>query len=338
MRRIATLDVLRGVALAGILTVNAIPLLITEPSGEGNPVSLALSLWVQERFFPIFSLLFGIGFGLMMLSAERRGLPARPALARRFGFLLVLGALHQILQPGEALLPYAVCGLALLLPASFLPRWAIAALAVPALVAAVMVGGMLAIPAMFLIGYALVQYGVIARLTGPGAVVTSAGLLAVVAVATPPLLSWLAAHPAQIGFHPMSAAAGLVMALGYVCLVVLAMNTPLKSALSAVFTPLGRMALTNYLGATLLLWAIMPFTTQLGIADSTDGMLRMLGVCLGILIAQWIFSTLWLRRFGQGPVEKLWRQVTWGRPRWQDEAKATGDAAWTQRTTASSSI
>ena len=36
-------------------------------------------------------------------------------------------------------------------------------------------------------------------------------------------------------------------------------------------------------------------------------------IALVIIVVQIIVSTLWLRRFGQGPLEKLWRLVTWGR-------------------------
>ena len=35
-------------------------------------------------------------------------------------------------------------------------------------------------------------------------------------------------------------------------------------------------------------------------------------IALVILVVQIIVSTLWLRRFGHGPLEKLWRLVTWG--------------------------
>ncbi|MFW8623419.1 hypothetical protein ACOI1A_05600 [Corynebacterium glutamicum] len=42
--------------------------------------------------------------------------------------MIPLGIIHQILQPGEALLPYAIVGLVILLPSSWLPRWAVAVL------------------------------------------------------------------------------------------------------------------------------------------------------------------------------------------------------------------
>jgi uncharacterized protein len=30
-----------------------------------------------------------------------------------------------------------------------------------------------------------------------------------------------------------------------------------------------------------------------------------------ILTTQWLWSTLWLRRYSQGPLEWLWRWATW---------------------------
>ncbi|MEO3854268.1 DUF418 domain-containing protein [Acrocarpospora sp. B8E8] len=30
-----------------------------------------------------------------------------------------------------------------------------------------------------------------------------------------------------------------------------------------------------------------------------------------ILTVQWLWSTLWLRRYRQGPIEWLWRRATW---------------------------
>ncbi|WP_249204001.1 DUF418 domain-containing protein [Brevibacterium sp. SMBL_HHYL_HB1] len=47
--------------------------------------------------------------------------------------------------------------------------------------------------------------------------------------------------------------------------------------------------------------------------DSHGGYLVGLIICLGIIIVQVVGSSLWLRFFGQGPLEKLWRIVTWGR-------------------------
>lgn len=62
-----------------------------------------LQLFVQQRFFSLFSLL--------VASAERRGANPRVVLARRLLVLLPLGVAHQLFQTGEALTPCAVVGL-----------------------------------------------------------------------------------------------------------------------------------------------------------------------------------------------------------------------------------
>lgn len=47
--------------------------------------------------------------------------------------------------------------------------------------------------------------------------------------------------------------AGLALGGVYISLVLLALHTPIRGALAAVFAPLGRMVLTNYIGATILM-------------------------------------------------------------------------------------
>nr|WP_252860582.1 heparan-alpha-glucosaminide N-acetyltransferase domain-containing protein [Corynebacterium ulcerans] len=97
--RIEWLDVVRGIALCGIAFAN-----IGTVWKVSAPRSLSydfMQLLVQQRFFPIFSLLFGIGFGLMW--SKNYG---RVPLLRRFLFIGALGALHQFVHPGEALLFY----------------------------------------------------------------------------------------------------------------------------------------------------------------------------------------------------------------------------------------
>lgn len=94
---------------------------------------------------------------MLMLSAPAR--TPRLALLRRLIVFGLLGALHMQLQPGEALLPYAIADLVLLLPVSFLPskRWAqifIASVGTLLLLGATWTGGGLSqVPGLFLLGY-----------------------------------------------------------------------------------------------------------------------------------------------------------------------------------------
>ena len=103
------------------------------------------------------------------------------------------------------------------------------------------------------------------------------------------------------------------MAFTYIVVLLLLLRTPAEAVLKSVFAPLGRMALSNYIGATLILVTVRIAAPELARFDDHGGYVAGLLICVAIIIVQIIVSTLWLRRFGQGPLEKLWRLVTWGR-------------------------
>lgn len=80
-----------------------------------------------------------------------------------------------------------------------------------------------------------------------------------------------------------------------------------------VFVAPGRMALTNYLTHSILgIILFRGFT--LGWAGKLEPM-QLYGVALAIYAAQVAFSWLWLKRFDQGPMEALWRRLTYGKRR-----------------------
>ncbi|MGW0201894.1 DUF418 domain-containing protein [Nonomuraea sp. NPDC003201] len=305
--RIAALDVLRGFALCGILPAN-----IQAIAGAGDVVTgrAWLDLFVHQRFFPIFSLLFGIGFSLFLESAARHEPRPRVLLLRRLLALLAIGLAHFVLLwQGEILTFYALAGLIVLLPSTWLPRWAVAALAAALMVTALLVGGFYTmVPALFLLGSALVRYGVIARIESSTRV--PAVLASLFAAGAVPAL-WIQAGGGNAhAVRFASVVGGLLLAGTYVCLVLLLLRTPLRSLLHTVFTPLGRMALTNYLTATLLVLAAAPL---IGGRPQEWASTTVITIGAAILIAQWSLSAFWLRRFRQGPVEWLWRWATWAR-------------------------
>jgi uncharacterized protein len=72
----------------------------------------------------------------------------------------------------------------------------------------------------------------------------------------------------------------------------------------------GRMALTNYLMQSLIATTIF-YGYGLGLGG-TVGRLGTIGIALLIFAAQILFSVLWLGFFRYGPVEWLWRSLTYG--------------------------
>jgi uncharacterized protein len=128
------------------------------------------------------------------------------------------------------------------------------------------------------------------------------------AAAAPLLWAQINADLADRHYNRVDNAAGFLLAGVYVCALLVLLRTPLRLVLATVFAPLGRMALTNYLTATVLVWA-----ASLALGDwlraPTPG--RVIAVAGAVLFLQWFWSTLWLRRFRYGPVEWLWRWATW---------------------------
>ncbi len=100
-------------------------------------------------------------------------------------------------------------------------------------------------------------------------------------------------------------------ALGYTGLVMLLSKSKecagMKSRLSAV----GRMAFSNYILMTLI-GTLIFYGHGLGLYGSVERKFQIvlvLAICILILI----ISPLWLRRFRFGPLERLWRGLTYWR-------------------------
>lgn len=123
--RIAVLDVLRGAALLGILLMNI--------EAFSGPLDLAFTgidvrwqgidywadafvyVFVQGKFFTLFSLLFGAGFAVMAQRAEAAGRDFTLFYLRRSAGLLLIGLCHALLVwSGDILVMYALVSLPLL--------------------------------------------------------------------------------------------------------------------------------------------------------------------------------------------------------------------------------
>lgn len=109
-------------------------------------------------------------------------------------------------------------------------------------------------------------------------------------------------------------ASGLLMlgnlpaSIGYASAAILMLHS--RSALSKirVLAPFGRMALTNYIMQSVVFSLIF---YGYGLGQWGMGRAAQLGVALAVVAAQVVFSHLWLARFRYGPLEWVWRAVTY---------------------------
>lgn len=145
--RIVSLDVLRGVAVLGILVLN-IQAFAMISGAYMNPTAYGsldgANGWVwrlshvlgDQKFISIFSMLFGAGVVLMTTKADATGRGAARLHYRRMGWLILFGLLHaHLLWYGDILYTYGVCGLVLYLLRR-LPPWVLFTLALVCLAVA----------------------------------------------------------------------------------------------------------------------------------------------------------------------------------------------------------
>lgn len=126
----------------------------------------------------------------------------------------------------------------------------------------------------------------------------------------PITMQWVFTAAYEIGRVPLT--------LGHLGLVLLLWRTGLVAGAMRTLAAVGRMAFTNYLAQSLICTFL--FT---GVGLGLFGQLRrheLYYVVLAIWIAQLAWSPWWLARFRYGPLEWLWRSLTYRR--WQPLRRA----------------
>lgn len=124
-KRLIALDALRGFALMGIALANypefSLWSFLSDAEQGAMPTAQAdtWTRWLQlllvdGKFYTIFSVLFGIGFSIIIANARRRGADGMRIFYRRMTGLVLIGLLHlMLLWSGDILLLYALMGLLL---------------------------------------------------------------------------------------------------------------------------------------------------------------------------------------------------------------------------------
>lgn len=118
--RIVVLDVVRGVAILGILLMNVVSFGLANVAyfnlDGSSPqswldwtVGIAGEILVDQKFMGLFSMLFGAGIVLFAdRAAAKNAHPVRLSMWRNF-LLLLIGLLHLTIWEGDVLTLYALC-------------------------------------------------------------------------------------------------------------------------------------------------------------------------------------------------------------------------------------
>jgi len=103
--------------------------------------------------------------------------------------------------------------------------------------------------------------------------------------------------------------AGPILCSGYASAVTLSFLKNPNRKIYGFFSKVGRMALTNYLTQSLVL-TFLAYGWGLGLALKLNGF-QVLGISFLLYVVQVILSGLWLSKFKYGPLEWIWRCVTY---------------------------
>ncbi|WP_025027809.1 DUF418 domain-containing protein [Caldalkalibacillus mannanilyticus] len=333
--RILSLDIIRGLALLGILFINVSAYIIVI---EGAPmpdynrmdelIEMGITILVEKKFFSIFSFLFGFGFYLFTSNAEKRGDKPRRRFARRLLSLFLLGVVHIIIFWGSILSIYALIGF-LLIPfyqakVSTILKWlsSILVLYITAnllLLSSLHVEGILPfihaiandsvlIFIMFLAGFLAAKSGWIMNIEKHKKKVRSLQLIALILFISFSILTLLALQNQNehlkliVSLGALPATAFYLLSLFFIL-----ENEKWQLRLLPV-ARVGQMAFTNYVLQSII--GVM-FISLMGLETVT--MRDVVLITILIYTTQLIYSSIWFKFFRMGPLEKLWRFMTYGR-------------------------
>lgn len=333
--RIETLDFLRGFALLGIILVNIVAIANLGASDLSSDITYRkfLDFFIESKFFTIFSYLFGIGFYIFMQRAEYKIGNKYIIYLRRIFVLAVFGCLHMLLQPGEALLVYAIFGI-IVIPFFKLNKYINLVLGLIILTLTLYLNAKTLTPLpYFILGLASAQFGLIFKFENHkrlwGLVATISGVISILGwymleknyiVPQIDLLTTQEQQNPEKYIHAVDHYNHLLfifspfMSVFYVSCLILLLNMNWSRKLLEPLKYYGRMALTNYIGQTLLIYLVLiTFTGAHWTYIDT------LWICLFIYFTQMTISVLWLKFFKLGPLEYVWKTATY--MQWIDNKK-----------------
>ncbi|MGN4444590.1 DUF418 domain-containing protein [Bacillus cereus group sp. MYBK79-1] len=325
-KRIDELDYIRGFALLGIILVNILALLhikIPEPNTVDASYQRFLYLFVEGRFFSIFSFLFGVGFYIFISRAIAKGKNGYVLFLRRIVALFIFGYIHQMFQPGEALTLYAICGL-IVLPFYKVKKEVNLVIGLILTIAFSVIAAKEFLPlGLILLGLAAGQYKVFENLSAKiNKIAIFTGVMLVLSViglwyqyehvpANPFINMIIEADDEKIAaashFLKIGVAVGPIISAFYVGALILLLQLKPVQTLLAPLKYYGRMALTNYIGQTamiLIAGSVFNFAGNLTYMQT-------LYVCIAIYAIQIVFSVIWMKIFKMGPLEWIWRVITY---------------------------
>ena len=379
--RLELIDILRAFALIGIFIVN-IQFYVAKPNDTIDIISWLIKIFFEGSFYPLFSILFGISFVILLNRTEVNGKPNLRLFVRRLFILAIIASLQFIfLEPRHILFRYTLLGIPLITFYSSSKKvlmWSIAMFfiisifhnqivysldklrrhsaeaknvfqlevteddlkqetikmeknnlteysdyvinnskqLIPQVINLTRHSSMPHIFASFLFGIFIWRWEIFQRLHEFRPFLLSwlifCGLFGLIGNIGAIILEWSGlakAHPLETSI--LQTIGDSLLAVCYISGIALASLSAFWSKLIKLLIPAGRMGLTNYLLQSVIMSFVF-LNYGLNLKDKLS-VLECLVIVIMSTVVQIILSTWWFQRFKYGPVEWVWRLLTYGR-------------------------
>ncbi|MDR1380347.1 MAG: DUF418 domain-containing protein [Tannerella sp.] len=389
--RFPVLDILRGIALAGICLANfpefALYTFQKKEVVDAMPtaaidhaIKYLQYIFIDGKFYSLFSILFGTGFSIMLSRSLQKRTNGLAVFYRRMAALAVIGFLHlMFVWSGDILLLYALLGMILPLFRNMSDRkllvvagalilfpiamdaakvlsdnrfdtaapairamqyfnlkngitddnfgvWLLNARSYPEVFKFLISGAFIRIQefaegnrifkvlGLFILGLYIGRNRIYARLADYRTLLKKIRLYGFAfGLPLSVFYAWNAnGRPLGLVTYSVSYAVSVVpLSLAYMSAISLWYLNRRELKIFKITAASGRMALTNYIGQSVL-GAFIFYGTGLGLG-ATMGLVCVEWIAAGVFILQMICSHAWMRYMRFGPLEWIWRMLTYGK-------------------------
>ncbi|WP_242270514.1 DUF418 domain-containing protein [Bacillus cereus group sp. BfR-BA-01425] len=308
--RIRIIDALRGFSLLGILLANVVIYSYGVLDTPKDQVKKIIMILTEGSFMPIFTFLFGYSLIKLVDSLKRRNKHVRWHLTRRFAMLILLGTLHATLWQGDVLLTYGIIGFLLLFIIEKKPRTLII-IGISLFLLSVITNSQ-TMP-LFLFGMAAAKKNVFVCLEQEF-VWYKRGLI-LIPIALIMKYIGIMHFENKLSLFVLNIGS-LLLAIGYIAAFSLIFMYFSKMKIFKWFENVGKTSLTNYIMQTV----IFVCGYHIGLFKNLDS-ISLIFVAFIIYSIQCFISSLYLKKFKYGPLEKLLRKWTYWS--WKTTSKAS---------------
>lgn len=386
--RYLILDILRGLALFGIgianfpefslyTFLNSESVLAMPTAGMDRILKYLLTIFIDGKFYTMFSILFGMGFSIIISNVMRRQENGFPIFYRRMSILFIMGFLHlMFVWSGDILMLYALLGMilplfrhvsnkGLLLASASLLMFPIIMEVIISVSGFSPSAPVVSMQQYFCAKYGITEdnfafwlrdahhYGDVFSFLVQGAFVRMQEFIEgnryfkvmglfllgfyigrnrlyanldsnkklfvrvfkygmVIGLPASLFYAWhaLNAYPwGQVSHSVLYTVSVFPLGLAYMAGICLVYRRHRESVIFKVLAKPGQMALTNYIGQSLC-GAFIFYGIGLGLG-ATIGLIHVVWITIGVYLVEILFSNIWLRYCQFGPLEWIWRMLTY---------------------------